>query len=227
MSQLHYAYPNNVVLQIIPIDFIAVKNGLLTPSQADYIRLSLEVYNRCMVTENGPSGEEVRNNKVSVFPSSLSSSSKMSMAKVSTSASSLVLSLREKALKLRERGTCSPSIILAKPVPKSINFQVSAEPVNPLLQEGSCLHVAYKQSLDERWVVFAWTDNYGEAQETVTYCLGKKGCIVLRPWEEIAKEAWRKIMEHIKAKGMMSRVCLTKVGGWIDAEEVNCKYIDQ
>jgi len=210
MAQLNAA-PNNIILQIVPIDLLTAKNGLVTPSQDDYIQFSLEVYNRCMVTENGASSEEVRNDKVSLFPSSSSSSSKMSM----------LIPWRQK---LRERGfVYAPSIVLAKPVPKSINFQLSAETMNPLLQEGSCLHVAYKQSLDERWVVFAWTDNYGDFQHNEVICLGRKGCTALKPWEEVARTAWARTMECIRRKSMMPRVCITKVGGWIDADEVDCE----
>jgi len=217
MSQLNAA-PNNIVLQIIPIDLLTAKNGLITPSQEDYIRFSLDVYNRCMVTENGTSSEEVRNDKVSLFPSS---SSKMPMAKNAPQASSMLNSWRQK---MRERGLVNaPSIVLAKPVPKSIHFQLSAETVNPLLQEGSCLHVAYKQSLDERWVVFAWTDNYGDFQYNEVICLGRKGCTALKPWEEVARSMWSKTIEWIRRKSMMPRVCITKVGGWIDADEADCE----
>ncbi|KAF8446495.1 mediator complex subunit 13 C-terminal-domain-containing protein [Terfezia claveryi] len=218
MTQLNAA-PNNIILQIVPIDLLTAKNGLITPSQEDYIRFSLEVYNRCMVTENDTSSEEVRNDKVSLFSSS---SSKMPTAKNAPQASSMLNSWRQK---MRERVfSYAPSIVLAKPVPKSINFQLSAETVNPLLQEGSCLHVAYKQSLDERWVVFAWTDNYGDFQYNEVICLGRKGCIALKPWEEVARFAWSKTMEWIRRKSMMPRVCITKVGGWIDADEVECEY---
>ena len=218
------ATTNNIILQIVPIDLLTAKNGLVTPSQEDYIRFSLEVYNRCTVTESGTSSKEVRNDKVSLFPSSsssLSSSSKMSMAKNAPRASSMLISWRQK---IRERGFIyAPSIVLAKPVPKSINFRLSAETVNPLLQEGSCLHMAYKQSLDERWVVFAWTDNYGDFQQNEAICLGRKGCVALKPWEEVARGAWSRTMGFIRGKNMMPRVCITKVGGWIDAHEVDCE----
>ncbi|KAF8429780.1 hypothetical protein EV426DRAFT_526996, partial [Tirmania nivea] len=58
MAQLNAAL-NNIILQIVPIDLLTAKSGLITPSQEDYIRFSFEVYNRCMVTENSTSGEEV------------------------------------------------------------------------------------------------------------------------------------------------------------------------
>ncbi|KAF3492331.1 uncharacterized protein GIQ15_01848 [Arthroderma uncinatum] len=38
---------NELVLQIIPSDFIAVGGSLVIPTQTDYLRLALEVYSRC------------------------------------------------------------------------------------------------------------------------------------------------------------------------------------
>ena len=224
MEEHKSAYPNNIVLQIVPIDLVAARHGLVTPFQGEYIRLALEVYNRCMPTDNTSTTEEVRNKKVSLFPSS-SWSSKTSMTKATSSAPTSVSSssLREKTQKLLEQAIFSPSIVLAKPPPKSINFQLTPESVTALTHEGSCLHAAYKQSLDERWAVFAWTDNWGEHQLTELYPLGRKGCISLRQWEDVAREAWEKTMD-IMRKWNVTRICLTKATGLIDAAEVNCKF---
>ncbi|KAI5807888.1 mediator complex subunit 13 C-terminal-domain-containing protein [Peziza echinospora] len=229
MVELKNAAPNNIVLRIVPIDFIATIDGLVAPSQAEYVWYALDVYNRCMPTESsssssGTSSEEVRNGKVPLFSASSSSaswSSKILMVKVSSSNSASTPSFREKTRKLLEQARYSPSIVLAKPPPKAINFQLTADPMPALLQDGACLHVAYKQSLDERWVVFAWSDNWGEMQMTETYCLGKKGGLTLRPWEEVAREAWRKTVECMRKKNVMWRLCFTKVGGWVDEEEVD------
>ena len=218
ISQLHNAIRNNVVLQVVPIDFIIVKNGLVAAPQTEYIQFALEVYNRCMPTDNASSVEEVWTN-IPLFPSS--SSSNISMFKVSSAAQSPLWS-REKVHEQKEIYT--PSIILAKPVPKAITFQFSPEPVNPLLQGGSCIHVAYRQSLDERWAAFAWTDNYGEIQFFETYCLGRKGCTGLRLWEDVARDVWKKTMECIKKRNMTPRVCLTRVEGWVNTDELDCMF---
>ena len=50
---------NEVVLQIVPIDFIASKTSLVSPTQMQYTRLALEVYERCAQTDP---------DKISVFP---------------------------------------------------------------------------------------------------------------------------------------------------------------
>ena len=215
MAELKTACPNNIVLQIVPVDFIIATNGLVTPPQSEYTRFCLEVYNRCIPTETVPSTDQVQDSKVSPFPPS-SSSSKISMTKGSSS-------LREKNRKFIQQAVYSPSIVLAKPPPRAINFQLSPEPIATLMHEGSCLHVAYKQSLDERWVVFAWTDNWGEFQSTETYCLGRKGCNALKPWEEVTRDAWRSIMDCIRRKKMAPKICITKVGGWVDPDEVECQ----
>ncbi|KAF8459836.1 mediator complex subunit 13 C-terminal-domain-containing protein [Kalaharituber pfeilii] len=203
LGEIKYASANNIVLQIVPLDLVAAMNGLITPPQSEYIRFCLEVYNRCIPTDNVACTEE------------------MSMAKVSSNAAAAAaLSLREKTQKLIQQATFSPSIVLAKPPPKAINFQLAADPTQPLLHEGSCLHVAYKQSLDERWIVVAWTDNWGEVQCREAYCLGRLGCAVIKPWEDVVKDVWRRTMEFVKRKNMAQKVCVAKLGRWIDAEEV-------
>ncbi|KAI9888864.1 MAG: mediator of RNA polymerase II transcription subunit 13 [Vezdaea aestivalis] len=50
---------SEVVLQIVPIDFIASPNGLRIPTQSSYSKLAFEVYDRCTVVQqdfdrNGP-----------------------------------------------------------------------------------------------------------------------------------------------------------------------------
>ncbi|KAI9824773.1 MAG: mediator of RNA polymerase II transcription subunit 13 [Thelocarpon impressellum] len=42
---------NEIVLQIVPIDFIAAKDAVVVPTQAQYTRLALEVYERCALTQ--------------------------------------------------------------------------------------------------------------------------------------------------------------------------------
>ena len=38
---------NEIVLQIVPIDFIMLGDSMFVPTQSDYLNLALEVYNRC------------------------------------------------------------------------------------------------------------------------------------------------------------------------------------
>lgn len=43
---------NELVLQIIPADFVASPYSLIIPTQAEYLRLALEVYSRCPPRDN-------------------------------------------------------------------------------------------------------------------------------------------------------------------------------
>lgn len=42
-----YSGPNEIVLQLIPVSFVASKTSIVVPTQADYRGLALEVYERC------------------------------------------------------------------------------------------------------------------------------------------------------------------------------------
>jgi len=48
--------PNNIVLQILPIDMVAVKDGVIAQSQSQFCRFAIEVYNRCTPTDSSNFG---------------------------------------------------------------------------------------------------------------------------------------------------------------------------
>ncbi|KAI9702738.1 MAG: mediator of RNA polymerase II transcription subunit 13 [Candelina mexicana] len=107
----------------------------------------------------------------------------------------------------------APLIALAKPVPKRIGFKLSAEPPATLLHETPCLHVAYSQCLDNRWLSAAWTDNQGRSQTHVSYCLGIRGSShPLRPFREVAEEIWKTTLEMTSTRKVTWRVFIVKVG---------------
>ncbi|KAI9770655.1 MAG: mediator of RNA polymerase II transcription subunit 13 [Geoglossum umbratile] len=160
---------NEVVLQIVPIDFIASKTSLVSPTQIQYTRLALEVYERCAQTDP---------DKISIFPPT----------------------------------THAPSILLAQPPPKTIDFKLTSEPSPSLLRENSVLHIGYSQSMDERWVSVAWTDMRGDIQSSVSYCLGRKNADTLRPFEEVAKEIWETTLEITEIRKVHWRLMLVKAG---------------
>ncbi|KAL7271102.1 mediator of RNA polymerase II transcription subunit 13 [Rhizina undulata] len=112
----------------------------------------------------------------------------------------------------------SPAIYLSRPPPKSIEFRLTTEPSHALLSEDSALHIAYAQSLDERWVTVAWTDNWGEIQVTENYCLGRRGCTVLRAFEEVCKEIWNQTVEILASRKVHWRLFIVKAGVMLDDE---------
>ncbi|ODH49573.1 hypothetical protein GX48_04360 [Paracoccidioides brasiliensis] len=142
VDRQHTRHLNELVLQIIPLEFIASPDTLIVPPQIDYLRLALEVYSRC--------------------PPKDRSSDWMG---------------------------CAPPLVLADPIPKVVPFRLSSEPVAPL-EEGKCLHVAYSQSVDQRWVTAAWTDSSGRYQTTLSYCLRERDSPVSRSISEIRTQIW-------------------------------------
>lgn len=150
---------NELVLQLVPLDFMAAPNSLVVPSPAEYSRLAMEVYDRCV-----------------------------DFASSSTTA----------------------AILLEKPLPKSIDFKLIVNPSPALLQENSCLHIAYSQSIDERWISAAWSDNRGTKQMTASYCLGRKNEPFTLLFTDIANEIWETTLDLISIKNVHWRVIIAK-----------------
>jgi mediator of RNA polymerase II transcription subunit 13 len=158
-----------LVLQLVPINFVAAPTSLVVPSPTEYSRLAMEVYDRC------------------VDFTSFSSTS---------------------------------AILLERPLPKSIDFKLSANPSPSLLQENSCLHIAYAQSLDDRWITAAWSDNRGTKQMTASYCLGRKNEPLTIPFSHVANEIWETTLDVISSKKVHWRIVIVK-SGVMDQSEID------
>ncbi|KAK0110604.1 mediator of RNA polymerase II transcription subunit 13 [Cadophora gregata f. sp. sojae] len=161
LSERRATTANELVLQLIPIDFIASPTSLAIPTPSEYFRLSMEVYDRCIDFTS---------------PSS------------------------------------SPAIMLEQPLPRTIDFKLSANPSASLLQENTCLHVAYAQSIDDRWITAAWTDNKGTRQMTASYCLGRKNEPISTPFTEVANEIWETTLQVVASKKIHWRIIIARVG---------------
>ncbi|KAK6361479.1 mediator of RNA polymerase II transcription subunit 13 [Orbilia blumenaviensis] len=177
LNSTHRVFPNNIILQIVPIKNMAVHDGIAVQSHNQSIRSALEVYERCTLT--------VQDHHSQTFP----------------------------------QETYSPSVVLAKLPPKSIAFRVSSDPSPAILQENMCLHMAYAQSIDERWISVAWGDDCGDIKEVGNFCLGIPGTVVLRNFEDVCREIWAVTNKIISKKRVHWRISLVKVGT-IDEDEV-------
>lgn len=152
---------NELVFQLVPINFIASKASLVVPTPTEYTRLAMEVYDRCVDLNTG---------------------------------------------------TSVPSIILEQPLPKAIDFKPTPNPSASPLQENSCMHVAYAQSLDDRWVTAAWTDNTGTQQMTASYCLGRRNSPLTTSFPNIAREIWETTLGIIAVQKVNWRILIAKSG---------------
>lgn len=160
---------NELVLQLVPLDFVASSTSMVVLSPGDCIRMCLEVYDRCTLF-GGP------------MP--------------------------------------SPAIVLEQqPVTQGINFQLRNQPSANVLQENSVMHIAYSQSVDDRWITAAWTDSRGSKQMTASYCLGRKGKPLSRSFAEIAQEIWTTTHDLTSIK-VHWRIVITKVGA-MDQQEIS------
>ncbi|KXJ96713.1 mediator complex subunit 13 C-terminal-domain-containing protein [Microdochium bolleyi] len=106
----------------------------------------------------------------------------------------------------------SPAIVLEQPPPRMIDFKLTANPSASLMRENTCLHVAYAQSVDERWITAAWTDNWGNQQMTAAYCLGRKGKSIATAFADVAQEIWETTRELMTTWKIHWRIMLVKCG---------------
>ncbi|KAH1275972.1 hypothetical protein KXW98_006977 [Aspergillus fumigatus] len=97
---------------------------------------------------------------------------------------------------------CAPPMLIAEPVPKTINFKLAPDSSSPL-QEAKSLHIACSRSYDQRWVSVSWTDNTGTFQRTLSYCLRFQNSNATRNILEVRTEIWaatKMIMEKTQAR---------------------------
>jgi mediator of RNA polymerase II transcription subunit 13 len=160
---------NELVLQLVPIDFIASPTSIPVPLPVEYGRLCLEVYSRCM------------------------------------DFASLNI---------------SPAIMLERPLPRGIDFKLNSAPSAAVLQENTCLHVAYAQSVDSRWMTAVWTDNRGTKQMNASYCLGRKNEPLSMSFTQVATEIWNTTIDFISSKKIHWRILIVKIG-IMEASEVD------
>ncbi len=112
----------------------------------------------------------------------------------------------------------APAIRLEDPLPRLIDFKLTTTPSANLLKEKSCIHIAYAQSVDGRWITAAWTDNQGNKQTAASYCLGRRGRPLTTAFTDVAHEIWETTQELISAWKVHWRVIITKCGPMDPAE---------
>ena len=106
----------------------------------------------------------------------------------------------------------APAIVLEQALPRMIDFKLTTTPSASLLHENSCIHIAYAQSVDERWITAAWTDNRGSKQMTASYCLGRRSKQLTTPLANVLHEIWETTHDVIGVWKVHWRVIVTKCG---------------
>ncbi|KAK0629128.1 mediator complex subunit 13 C-terminal-domain-containing protein [Bombardia bombarda] len=113
----------------------------------------------------------------------------------------------------------APAIVLEGALLRQVDFKVTTSPSPDLLHENSCMHIAYAQSVDERWVTAAWTDNRGSKQMTASYCLGRRGKPLSTPILDVVHEIWETTHDLISLSKVHWRIVVTKCAP-MDQQEV-------
>ncbi|KAI1822078.1 mediator complex subunit 13 C-terminal-domain-containing protein [Xylaria intraflava] len=108
--------------------------------------------------------------------------------------------------------TPSPAVVLEQVPPRLIDFKLDPTPSASVLHENMCLHIGYAQSIDDRWVTAAWTDNRGNQQMTTSYCLGRKGKTIATPLVNVIHEIWATTRELISSCKVHWRIFVAKCG---------------
>ncbi|KAH7319772.1 mediator complex subunit 13 C-terminal-domain-containing protein [Stachybotrys elegans] len=125
----------------------------------------------------------------------------------------------------------APAIKLGQSLPRQIEFKLMNPPSASLLHENSCIHVAYAQSIDDRWVTTAWTDDRGNQQATAAYCLARRGKPLSLTMHDVAHHIWESTLDLISFLKVHWRVIITKcspmeqseVDFWLDLARTEIK----
>ena len=104
----------------------------------------------------------------------------------------------------------APAIKLEQSLPRMIDFKLTSSPSASLMHENSTIHVAYAQSMDQRWVTAAWTDDRGQQQTTASYCLGRTVNSLSTSMNDVAHEIWETTLELISTWKVHWRIVITK-----------------
>ena len=115
---------------------------------------------------------------------------------------------------------CGSAIVLAEYAFKPINFDLNSVAQTPFAKEGKCLHLAYSQSTDKRWITAAWTDDSGYAALTMSYSLRQRGSRLSRPISEVIKELWEISLDLMKKTRTKWRILVVREG-YAEPGEVN------
>lgn len=114
----------------------------------------------------------------------------------------------------------APAVMLEQVPPRMIDFKLCQVPSQSLMHENSCIHVAYAQSIDDRWITAAWTDNRGQQQATASYCLSRRDKPGTVSKHLIFMEIWETTVALMSIWKVHWRVIITKCGT-LDSEEVS------
>lgn len=113
---------------------------------------------------------------------------------------------------------CAPPLALEEPVPKTVPFKLSSDPVSPL-ESGRCFHIAYSHSIDRRWITVAWTDSAGRHQTSMSYCLWERGSGMSRSVVEVLGDIWGATQDILGMSHRHWQVMIAKDGP-METEEI-------
>lgn len=104
--------------------------------------------------------------------------------------------------------------ILRKP-PTKIQFQLTKTHVSSSLTSPDLyIHLCYERSIDRKWCVAAWSDQFGDMRNLQTFCDD------VTPFEQVSNELWETTLEMIKSHRGKCFLVLTRLNNTLPDDEL-------
>lgn len=102
------------------------------------------------------------------------------------------------------------AIRLCRPLPKYLDFKLNPDHTGILSTSESCLHLAYRWHVGQRWLVASWIDDFGSVHWNAAYWLGDEQPD--RVFPAVANEMWETSLEILGHRRTVFQVFIVKDG---------------
>ncbi|KAK9478312.1 mediator complex subunit 13 C-terminal-domain-containing protein [Lipomyces japonicus] len=112
-----------------------------------------------------------------------------------------------------------PAFTVARNRLNNIDFQLTSNPSPDLLANNSYLHIAYAISSEKKFVVVAWSDQYGELARVAAFPLATKEGVRPRTLQDVYAEIWESTTDLLPSIKIHWNLVFCRVGS-LDHDEV-------
>ncbi|GME82378.1 unnamed protein product [Ambrosiozyma monospora] len=128
----------------------------------------------------------------------------------SNNSSSISLALKDRA----------PIVTVSKDLPKKIFFLLTKQPIaKNLVNDELFLHLCYERSIDKRWCVASWTDQYGSINFTKSWYINESNK-ASKNFEEVSNQMMEITSNYLSNHNGKSYVILTRSTNVIPDDEL-------
>lgn len=104
------------------------------------------------------------------------------------------------------------AVHLAKAIPRSLNFQLTAQPIDGSPLSDRCIHVSYCFSITSPWLTASWTDNVGCLQWNASYYVSTDTDESWPTFAEAAQDIWEATLDIARALSNTCRLFVARIG---------------